>query len=190
PLFRSDLPRTQPSRELVGQGLANVASGIFGGIPATGAIARTAVSVRAGARTRVASATHAVVLALVVLSLAPLVARIPMSALAGVLLVTASRMVDVPTARAIIRSGRSGALVLLLTLARPAVVGLVVAVQRGVATAAVLALRACARASGLRRQPVPADEIDADTEHALLDEHIAVYRIDGALFFGDVRRFL
>lgn len=185
-----DLPRTQPNRELVGQGLANIASGMFGGIPATGAIARTAVSVRAGARTRVASATHAVVLAVVVFAAAPLVARIPLSALAGVLLVTAARMVDVPTARAIMRTGRSGALVLLLTLATTIVFDLVVAVQLGVATAAVLALRAIARTSGLHRQPVVDAELDAETEHALLDEHIAVYRIDGALFFADVRRFL
>ncbi|GGC02304.1 SulP family inorganic anion transporter [Cellulomonas carbonis] len=185
-----DLPRTEPNRELVGQGLANVASGLFGGIPATGAIARTAVNVRSGARTRAAAALHAVVLAVVVLAAAPLVSRIPLSALAGVLLVTAVRMVDVPTARAILRSGRSGALVLLLTFATTIVFDLVVAVELGVAAAAVLALRAMARASGLHREPIDDPELDAGTEHALLHEHIAVYRIDGALFFADVRRFL
>src|SRR5690606_27739289 len=83
------VPDTDANRELVGQGMANVASGLFGGMPATCAIARTAVNVRAGARTRVAGASHAVVLVLIVLALAPVVALIPMSALAGVLIVTA-----------------------------------------------------------------------------------------------------
>ena len=184
-----DLPQTAPNRELFGQGLANVASGIFGGLPATGAIARTAVNVRAGARTRVASASHAVVLGLVVLVAAPLVGRIPLAALAGVLIVTAVRMIDRHAARAIWRSGRADALVFSLTLAMTIVFDLVVAVQAGVAVAAVLALRAVALQSSLRREELPV-EIGAEEEHSLLAEHIAVYRIDGALFFGDTHRFL
>jgi sulfate permease, SulP family len=185
-----DVPRTQPDRELVGQGLANMAAGVFGGMPATGAIARTAVNVRAGGRTRLAAMSHAVVLAGVVYLGTSLVARIPLSALAGVLLVTAARMVNLRTARAISRSGRSGALVFLLTFGATVVFDLVVAVELGVAVAAVLALRAMARASGLHREPLPEIEVDTDSERALLAEHIAVYRIDGALFFADVRRFL
>lgn len=185
-----DLPRTDPDRELTGQGLATIAAGLVGGMPATGAIARTAVNVRAGARTRAAAAAHAVVLAAVVLAAAPLVARIPLAALAGVLLVTAARMVDVPTARAICRSGRSGATVFVLTLATTVVFDLVVAVELGVALAGVLALRAMARTSGLHREELDLAEVDAESERALLREHIAVYRIDGALFFADVRRFL
>lgn len=184
-----DIPRTAPNRELFGQGLANVASGIFGGLPATGAIARTAVNVRAGARTRLASAAHAVFLGIVVLLAAPLVARIPLAALAGVLIVTAVRMIDRHAARAIWRSGRADALVFTLTLAMTIVFDLVVAVQAGVAVAAVLALRAVAQESSLRREELPV-ELAADEEHALLAESIAVYRIDGALFFGDTHRFL
>lgn len=184
-----DLPRTDPDRELFGQGLANVASGIFGGLPATGAIARTAVNVRGGARTRVASASHAVFLGVVVLAAAPLVAHVPLAALAGVLIVTAVRMVDRHAARAIWRSGRADALVFTLTLAVTIVFDLVAAVQAGVAVAAVLALRAVALQAKLHREEVPV-ELDADAEHALLAEHIAVYRIDGALFFGDTHRFL
>ncbi|ADG74937.1 sulphate transporter [Cellulomonas flavigena DSM 20109] len=188
-----DIGRTRPNRELVGQGVANVASGLCGGLPATGAIARTAVNVRAGARTRVAALTHALVLTAIVYLAAPLVGRIPLSALAGVLLVTSARMVDLPTARAICRSGRSGALVFGVTLAVTVVFDLVMAVEVGVAVAAVLALRAVARSSGLHREPLAeesGDRLTADDEHALLHEHIAVYRIDGALFFADVRRFL
>ena len=185
-----DLPRTKPNRELVGQGLANVASGLFGGLPATGAIARTAVNVRSEARTRVAALSHAVMLAAVVYHAAPLVGRIPLAALAAVLLVTAARMVDVSTAVAICRSGRSGAAVFLTTLVVTVAFDLVLAVEVGVAVAAVLALRAVARASGLHREDAPDEVLRADDERALLHEHIAVYRIDGALFFADVRRFL
>src|SRR5690606_25365977 len=184
-----DIERTAPNRELVGQGLANVASGVFGGLPATGAIARTAVNVRAGARTRIASTSHAVFLGLVVLVAAPLVARIPLAALAGVLLVTAARMIDRHAVRAIWRSGRAETLVLVLTFATTVVFDLVAAVQTGVAVSAVLALRAVAKQSSLRRERVPV-EIGAEEEHQLLAEHIAVYRIDGALFFGDTHRFL
>ncbi len=185
-----DLPRTNPHRELSGQGLANIAAGVFGGMPATGAIARTAVNVRAGARTRLSALTHALVLAAVVYAAGPWVSRIPLAALAGVLLVTAARMVDLPTARAIIRSGRSGATVFVLTLATTVVFDLVVAVEVGVALAAVLALRAVSRASALHREELALPEVHAAEERALLREHIAVYRIDGALFFADVRRFL
>ncbi|MBO3086993.1 SulP family inorganic anion transporter [Cellulomonas dongxiuzhuiae] len=191
-----DIERTRPNRELFGQGAANVASGLFGGLPATGAIARTAVNVRAGGRTRVAALTHAFVLATIIYLAAPLVGRIPLSVLAGVLLVTAARMVDLPTARAICRSGRSGALVFCVTLAVTVVFDLVMAVEVGVAVAAVVALRAIARSSGLHREPMAEDaqesqeKLTADAGRTLLHEHIAVYRIDGALFFADVRRFL
>jgi SulP family sulfate permease len=182
------VPRTHADRELVGQGLANVASGVFGGMPATGAIARTAVNVRAGARTRVAAASHAVVLVAVVLVATPVVALVPTSALAGVLIVTALRMIDLRTARSILRSTRADALVYLVTVAVTVVFDLVVAVQAGVAVAAFLALRAMSRVSGLRRVDVP--ELDAGEEDALLHEHIAVYRFHGALFFGGTKQFL
>lgn len=85
----ADRPRHDPDRELFGQGLANIVSPLFGGMPATGAIARTAVNIRAGARSRMASIVHAALLILVVLFAGPLVARVPLAALAGVLMVTA-----------------------------------------------------------------------------------------------------
>ena len=183
------IPKTDANRELVGQGMANVASGMFGGMPATGAIARTAVNLRAGARTRVASATHAVVLVLIMVALAPVVALIPMSALAGVLIVTAFRMIDLRTGRAILRSTRADAAVYLATVVMTIVFDLILAVQVGVAVAALLALRAMARVSGLSRRPVPA-ELEPEQEDALQHEHIAVYHFHGALFFGGTKRFL
>src|SRR4029077_9892520 len=91
-----------PDRELFGQGLATVASGLFGGMPATGAIARTAVNVRAGAQTRVAALVHSAMLLAIVYLAAPLVGRIPLAALAAVLIMTSIRMVEHRTARALL----------------------------------------------------------------------------------------
>jgi SulP family sulfate permease len=178
-----------PDRELVGQGLANIAVSLFGGMPATGAIARTAVNVRAGARTRIAAITHGFILAAVVLALAPVVADIPLAALAGVLMVTAVRMVELGTAARILRSSRGDAALLLATAAATVAFNLVIAVGIGVALAAILALRAMADASAFEREPPP-NAIDGALEHALMHEHIVTYRLDGSLFFGAAQRFL
>jgi SulP family sulfate permease len=185
----ADSPRHDPDRELFGQGLANIASPLFGGMPATGAIARTAVNVRAGARTRVASIVHSLVLVVVVLAGSSLVARIPLAALAGVLMVTAVRMVEVHNVRAILRSTRSDALVLALTAVATVAFDLILAVEIGLAAAAVLALRSVARSTSLTLAPIDI-EVDGDEERDLLREHIVAYRIDGILFFGAAQRFL
>lgn len=181
-----------PDRELFGQGMANLASPLFGGMPATGAIARTAVNVRAGARTRMASIVHALVLVVVVLAAAGLVARIPLAALAGVLMVTAVRMVERHNIRAVLSSTRSDALVLGVTAVATVAFDLVIAIEVGMVVAAVLALRMLARSSSAETTPASAfaPEIDDDHELALLNEHIVVYRLDGALFFGVAQRFL
>lgn len=187
----ADTGRHDPDRELFGQGLANLASPLFGGMPATGAIARTAVNVRCGARSRLAAVVHALVLVLVVVFAGGLVARIPLAALAGVLMVTAVRMVEIHNVRAVLRSTRSDAVVLALTATATIAFDLIVAVEIGIAVAALLALRAVARSSSATREPLIASaEIDSDAEAALLREHIVVYRIDGALFFGAAQRFL
>jgi sulfate permease, SulP family len=187
----SDAARHDPDRELFGQGLANLVSPLFGGLPATGAIARTAVNVRSGARTRVAALTHAVVLVLVVFFGGRLVSEIPLAALSGVLMVTAMRMVEVHNVRAVLRSTRSDALVLVLTAAATIAFDLVVAVEIGVAVAVVLAVRHVARNSGAEVEPLSLDETVTDAEEArLLREHIVVYRLDGALFFGAAQWFL
>ena len=180
--------RHDPDRELIGQGLANLASPLFGGMPATGAIARTAVNVRAGATTRAASIVHAVVLVGVVFLAAPLVARIPLAALAGVLMVTAVRMVEVHNVRAVLRSTRSDAAVLGITAVATVVFDLIIAVEIGIAAAAVLALRKVAQTMTATAESVAPDE-DADTG-GLLHEGISAYRLDGALFFGAAQRFL
>ncbi|MFJ2237969.1 SulP family inorganic anion transporter [Streptomyces sp. NPDC087859] len=178
-----------PDRELFGQGLANIAAPLFGGVPATGAIARTAVNVRTGAGSRLAALTHAAILAAIVFAAAPLVSRIPLAALAGVLLATAIRMVEVGSLRALAKATRSDALILVLTAVATLALDLVYAVIIGLVVAGGLALRAVAEQA--RLEEIPLDRGDhSDEEHALLAEHIVAYRLDGPLFFAAAHRFL
>lgn len=179
--------RHDPDRELFGQGVANLASPLFGGIPATAAVARTAVNVRSGASSRLAAMIHAAVLLLAMLALGPLVGAIPLAALAGVLIATAARMVEVSTVRALLRSSRGDGAVLVLTAIATVALDLVTAVVLGVLVAGALALRQIAGASTLQAVPlgpVPGERSQEEREeHALLDEHIVAYRLDGPLFF-------
>ncbi|PZT73382.1 sodium-independent anion transporter [Streptomyces sp. AC1-42W] len=181
-----------PDKELFGQGIANLAAPLFGGVPATAAIARTAVNVRTGAGSRLAALTHAAVLAVIVFAAAPLVSKIPLAALAGVLLATAIRMVEVGALRAMARATRSDAAVLILTALATLALDLVYAVIIGLAVAGALALRAVAGQARMDRVDFRADlpAGHSDEEHALLAEHIVAYRIDGPLFFAGAHRFL
>ncbi|MFE1879962.1 SulP family inorganic anion transporter [Streptomyces diastatochromogenes] len=178
-----------PDRELFGQGLANIAAPLFGGVPATGAIARTAVNVRTGASSRLAAFVHAAVLAMIVFAAAPLVAKIPLAALAGVLLATAIRMVEVGSLKAMVKATRSDALILVLTAGATLALDLVYAVVIGLVVAGALALRAVAREARFDQVPLDRGDHTAE-EYALLAEHIVAYRIDGPLFFAAAHRFL
>ena len=181
--------RHDPDRELVGQGLANLGSPLFGGIPATAAIARTAVNVRAGATSRLAALSHALVLLVVVLVAARWVSDIPLAALAGVLIATAIHMVRVSSLAALMRSTRGDAAVLAITAAATVMFDLVTAVLLGLVVAGFVALRATAKTA--RLDEIPLDEGDhTDEEQSLLDEHIVAYRIDGPLFFAAAHDFL
>lgn len=170
-----------PDRELVGQGVASVGSAVFGGMPATGAIARTAVNVTSGGRTRVASLTHAAVLLVIVLALSAPVSLIPLPALAAVLIMTAIRMVHAGTVRALVRSTRSDALAFILTALITVSVDLIVAVAIGVLLATVFSLRSLARRAGVQREAVLGPATPGD-------ERIAIIRFDGPLFFAAADR--
>ncbi len=176
--------RHDPDRELFGQGVANLVTPLFGGVPATAAIARTAVNVRSGARSRLAALVHALVLLLVVLTLAPVVAHIPLAALAGVLIATAVRMVEVSSLRALLRSTRSDAVVLVVTFLTTVVLDLVTAVVIGIVVAGALALREVARTAALHEVPLPSTRIHSDEDLALLRDHVVAFRLEGPLFFG------
>jgi len=179
----SDTGPYDADRELVGQGLASIAAGLFGGMPATGAIARTAVSIRAGARTRLAAIAHGMLLLAVVLVGAAVVSRIPLAALAGVLMVTACRMVAPSTVRAVMGSTRADAAVFVITAIITISVDLVYAVLIGLLVAGFFALRQLAKASGVHREELPGPAQPGD-------ERIAVFRLEGALFFGAAERML
>lgn len=179
----TDTGRFDADRELVGQGLASIASGFFGGMPATGAIARTAVNVRSGARTRAAAIVHALALLAVVSLAASVVATIPLAALSGVLMVTAARMVSPRIITLVMRSTRSDAIVFLLTAIITISFDLIVAVGIGIAAAAFFALRTLSRTGGVHREELPGDPGPGD-------ERIAIFRIDGSLFFGAAERLL
>ena len=170
-----------PDRELSGQGLASVASGLFGGMPATGAIARTAVNVRSGARTRVAAIVHSLLLLGVVYLATGPVSTIPLAALAGVLMVTSFRMISAGTVRSILRSTRSDALIFVITAIITVCFDLIEAVQIGIVVAAFFALRQVAKRSSVIREPLPGDPQPGD-------EQIALLRLDGAMFFGAAER--
>jgi SulP family sulfate permease len=173
----------EPDRELVGQGLASIASGFFGGMPATGAIARTAVNVRSGGRTRLAAIVHALVLLGIVYLAASIVSLIPLAALAGVLMVTAARMVSLSTVRSVVGSTRSDTVVFIVTALITVSFDLIVAVGIGIVVAGFFALRALSRSGGAIREALPGPGQQGD-------EHIALFRLDGSLFFGAAERML
>lgn len=175
--------RVYADRELVGQGLASIASGFFGGMPATGAIARTAVNVRSGGRSRLSAIVHSLVLLLVVYAASGLVSGIPLAALAGVLIVTATRMVAPATVRAIVHSTRSDAVIFIVTAIVTISFDLIIAVLIGIAAAALIALRDLARSSSVTREPLPGPAEPGD-------ERIALVNLEGALFFGAAERVL
>lgn len=179
----SDTGPVNADRELVGQGLASIAAGFFGGMPATGAIARTAVNVRAGARSRVSAIVHSLALLAVVYLAANIVSVIPLAALSGVLMVTAARMISPTVVKQVLRSTRSDVAVFVLTALVTVSLDLVVAVGIGIFVAAFFVLRALSKSSDVRRERLPGEEADGD-------ERIALFRIDGSLFFGAAEQIL
>jgi SulP family sulfate permease len=181
--------RHDSDRELFGQGIANLVVPLFGGVPATAAIARTAVNVRSGARSRLAAVTQSVALLGVVLVAAPLVGQIPLAALAGVLIATAIQMIEVSSLTAILRSTRGDAVVLVLVAVATLALDLVTAVILGLVVAGAFALQQVASAARLDEIAIDPSEHDAE-EAALLDAHIVAYRLDGPLFFGAAHAFL
>ena len=186
--------RHNSNQELVAQGIANMVSPLVGGIPATGAIARTMTNINNGGRTPVAGIAHAVVLALIYLFLMPLVKYIPMSCLAGILMVVAYNMSEWRSFRAILRNPKSDIIVLLVTFFLTVIFDLTVAIEVGVLIACLLCMKRMAETTNVS---VLSDEIDptADTdiqgnlEHLIIPEGAKVYEINGPYFFGIGNKF-
>ena len=174
-------------RELIGQGLANIVTPFFGGIPATGAIARTAVNVRAGGKTRLSGVIQGVAIAIIVLTLAPLAAQVPLAALAGILMVTSVRMIEGEAIGLLLRATYADFAVMMLTWMVTIFFDLVLAVEVGLIAAGALFIK---RMSELNLGKIPETEAFPPGIPLELSKQISVYRVDGPVFFGAAERFV
>jgi SulP family sulfate permease len=172
--------RHRSGQELVGMGVANLASALFGGLPATGAIARTATNVRAGARTPVAGVIHAILLLGFLLLAGDLIAFVPMTVLAAVLLMVAWGMSEAGRFRSLLRSDAGERALLILTFALTIFVDLTVAIGVGVTLAALLFMRRMSEHAGL----VAVDPDEEPEQRDLLPPGVEVMRFTGPIFFG------
>jgi SulP family sulfate permease len=185
--------RHRSNIELIAQGAANIASPLFSGIPATGAIARTATNVKSGGRTPIAGIVHAIVLLAIMLLFGQWAALIPMPTLAAILLVVAYHMSEWRSFVKTLRSPRSDVAVMVVTFALTVVVDLTVAIQVGVILSAMLFIRRMAEVSQvtpLTRDLNSADEGDDESARpGALPEGVEVFEVFGTLFFGAVEQF-
>ncbi|MGH7674449.1 MAG: SulP family inorganic anion transporter, partial [Gemmatimonadales bacterium] len=182
--------------ELVAQGVANIASPIFGGIPATGAIARTATNVKSGGRTPVAGMTHAVVLLAVTLFAGRWAGLVPLAALAGILMMVAYDMSEWRTFRSELRAPKSDVVVLVTTFLLTVLVDLTVAIEVGMVLAAFLFMRRMAEVTNVsvvtRELQEQADDYDTDpnaVRRRAVPAGVEVYEINGPFFFGAAETF-
>ena len=181
--------RHRPNRELVGQGLANCACALFGGMPATGAIARTATSIRNGAKSRVASASHAVFLLLFVLLAAPLAMRIPLATLAGILMFVAYNMVEWERILFITKTPLSDIAVMLTTFLLTILVDLTVAIEVGLVLAALLFMKRMSDLYNLEELEGEDSSTSQQVVRKFRHPDISIYTVSGPLFFGAASRF-
>jgi len=180
--------------ELIAQGIANLASAAFGGIPATGAIARTATNVKNGGRTPIAGMIHAVTLLLIVLFVGKWAALIPMASLAGILVIVSYNMSEWRNFLSITKSRSTDTLILVATFLLTVLVDLTVAIEVGMMLATVLFMRKMTQASNVRdltagiEEKDPASDSDATSDYKL-PKRVAVFEINGPLFFGAAYKF-
>lgn len=186
--------RHDSNTELIAQGVANVVTPIFGGIPATGAIARTMTNINNGGKTPVAGIIHAVVLLLILLLLMPLAQYIPMACLAGVLVIVSYNMSGWRTFKGLLKNPKSDVSVLLITFFLTVIFDLTIAIEWGLVLACVLFMR---RVMETTEISVIKDEIDPNKEsdlevheeHLIVPEGVEVYEINGPYFFGIATKF-
>ena len=181
--------------ELIGQGLANLATPLFGGIPATGAIARTMTNINNGGKTPIAGIIHAIVLVLIFLFLMPLAKYIPMACLAGVLLVVSYGMCGWRSFLALMKNPKSDVTVLLITFFLTIIFDLTIAIEVGLIIACLLFMKRMSETTDVK---VIMDEIDPNdesdiklenNEHLIIPNGVEVYEINGPYFFGAGNRF-
>ena len=182
------------NQELIAQGAANLITPLFGGIPATGAIARTMTNINNGGKSPVAGLIHAVVLLLILVCLGPLTKHIPMACLAGVLVIVAYNMSEWRTFRQLLKNPKSDVAVLLITFFLTVIFDLTVAIEVGIVIACLLFMRRVAETTNIS---VITDEIDPNAgldiaineEPLTIPEGVEVYEINGPYFFGIANKF-
>ena len=181
--------------ELIAQGVANMATPLFGGIPATGAIARTMANINNGGKTPVAGMVHAVVLLLILLFLMPLAQYIPMACLAGVLVVVSYGMCGWRSFAALMKNPKSDVSVLLITFFLTIIFDLTIAIEVGLIIACLLFMKRMSETTDVKvisDEIDPNDEADIETgnlEHLVIPQGVEVYEINGPYFFGAGNRF-
>ena len=186
--------RHNSNTELIAQGIANIASPIFGGIPATGAIARTMTNINNGGRTPISGIVHAIVLMLILLFLMPLAQYIPMACLAGVLVIVSYNMSGWRTFKALLNNPKSDVTVLLITFFLTVIFDLTIAIEVGLLIACISFMK---RVMETTEISVIRDEIDPNLEsdlevheeHLVLPKGVEVYEINGPYFFGIATKF-
>lgn len=185
--------RTNSNTELIGQGMANIVVPFFGGIPVTGAIARTMTNITNGGRTPVAGVIHALVLFAIFLFLMPLINMIPMSCLAAVLIVVSYNMSGWRTIRSIFHNPKSDIIVLIVTFGLTVIFDLTIAIEMGLLLAVILFMRRVMENTQIREYSgkLEVDENSEMTHHEVLNLNpgITVYEIDGPFFFGVATKF-
>jgi SulP family sulfate permease len=183
----------RPNAELIAQGVANLVSPLFGGIPATGAIARTATNIKSGGRTPIAGLVHALTLLVLLVGLGRWAGLIPMATLAGILLVVAFHMSEIGVFVSLFRSPKSDVLVLLATFGLTVFVDLTVAIQVGVVLAALLFMRRVAsvtEVASIERFEEVEEEPESQRLHRReIPAGIEVFEVSGPFFFGAVDKF-
>jgi len=176
----------KPNTELLAQGVANIASGIFGGLPATGAIARTATNIKAGAISPISGVMHALWLFGFMFLLAPLIVKVPLAALSAILIVVAWNMSEIKHIRSIMKAPRADRVVLFVTFALTVLVDLNFAIQAGISLAAILFIHSMMNAVEIKSYDDEDEENDDpdDTSKKVIPKGVEVYEIKGPLFFG------
>ena len=186
--------RHNSNQELIGQGVANLCTPLFGGIPCTGAIARTMTNINNGGRTPMAGIFHAIVLLIIFLALMPLAAYIPMACLAGVLVIVSYGMSGWRTFVQMMRNPKSDITVLLITFFLTVIFDLTVAIEVGLLIACLLVMRRMAETTQIKiiaGEIDPNEETDAEVheEHLVIPKGVEVYEINGPYFFGIASKF-
>jgi len=180
--------RHRSNVELIGQGVANCFSAMFGGIPATGAIARTATNVKNGGRTPIAGITHALVLLIIMLVLSPLAKLIPMACLAGILIVVAYHMSEWRQFKSQLKGNRADAMILLTTFFLTVIFDLVIAIEVGIVLSAFILMKRMSDTTKVQLFTKEEEE-NLFEEEKSLPKGATMYEIHGALFFGAAQAF-